>query len=70
MAKEESKDIKLVYRSKKNKMLAGVCGGIAEYFEVDPVIVRLLLVLLVLMGFAGIILYLVAWLLIPENPNQ
>jgi len=70
MAKEESKDIKRVYRSKKNKMLAGVCGGIAEYFEVDPVIVRLLLVLLVLMGFAGIILYLVAWLLIPENPNQ
>jgi len=70
MAKDESKDIKRVYRSKKNKMLAGVCGGIAEYFEVDPVIVRLLLVLLVLMGFAGIILYLVAWLLIPENPNQ
>jgi len=70
MAKDEAKDIKRVYRSKKNKMLAGVCGGIAEYFEVDPVIVRLLLVLLVLMGFAGIILYLVAWLLIPENPNQ
>jgi len=67
---EETNKIKRVYRSKKNKMLAGVCGGIAEYFEIDPVLVRLLLVLLVLMGFAGIILYLVAWLIMPENPNQ
>jgi len=70
MPKEETTEIKRVYRSKKSKMLAGVCGGIAEYFEVDPVLVRLLLVLLVLMGFAGIILYLVAWLIMPENPNQ
>jgi len=70
MAKEEANQIKRVYRSKKNKMLAGVCGGIAEYFDVDPALVRLLLVLLVLMGFAGIIIYLVAWLIIPENPNQ
>jgi phage shock protein PspC (stress-responsive transcriptional regulator) len=70
MPKEETKEVKRVYRSKKNKMLAGVCGGIAEYFDIDPVLVRLLLVLLVLMGFAGIILYLVAWLIMPENPNQ
>ncbi len=68
MAKEET-EVKRVYRSKKNKILAGVCGGIAEYFDVDPVLVRLLLVLLVLMGFAGIILYLVAWIIMPENPN-
>ena len=69
MAKDETTVVKRVYRSKKNKILAGVCGGIAEYFDVDPVLVRLLLVLLVLMGFAGIILYLVAWLIMPENPN-
>ncbi|MCX6771801.1 MAG: PspC domain-containing protein [Candidatus Micrarchaeota archaeon] len=69
MAKEENKEIRRVYRSRKNRLLAGVCGGIAEYFDVDPVFVRLLLVLLVLMGFAGIILYLVAWLIIPESPN-
>jgi phage shock protein C len=62
-------EIKRVYRSKKSRMLAGVCGGIAEYFSIDPALVRLLAVLLVLMGFAGIILYLVAWLIIPENPN-
>jgi phage shock protein C len=69
MAKEEKDGIRRVYRSKKNKMLAGVCGGIAEYFEIDPVLVRLLFVLFTLMGFAGIILYLVAWLIMPENPN-
>ena len=66
MAKEETKEIKRVYRSKKNKMLAGVCGGIAEYFAIDPVLVRLLFVLLLFMGFVGIIVYLVAWLIIPE----
>ncbi len=70
MPKEETKETKRVYRSKKNKILAGVCGGIAEYFDVDPVLVRLLFVLLLFMGFVGIIIYLVAWLLIPENPNQ
>ena len=70
MPKDEANAIKRVYRSKKGKMLAGVCGGIAEYFEVDPVLVRLLFVLLLFMGFVGIIVYLVAWLLIPENPNQ
>ncbi len=69
MAKEENKEIKRVYRSRNNKMLAGVCGGIAEYFEVDPVLVRLLFVLLLFMGLVGIIIYLVAWLLIPVNPN-
>jgi len=70
MAKEETDKPKKLYRSRKNKMLAGVCGGIAEYFDIDPALVRLLLVLLILMGFAGIIIYLVAWLIVPENPNQ
>lgn len=68
MAKEE-KEIRRVYRSKKNKMLAGVCGGIAEYFGIDPVLVRLLFVLLLFMGFVGIIVYLVAWLLMPVNQD-
>ena len=66
MPKDETKEIKRVYRSKKNKMLAGVCGGIAEYFDIDPVLVRLLFVLLLFMGFVGIIVYLVAWRIIPE----
>ena len=69
MAKDETNEIRRVYRSRKNRMLGGVCGGIAEYFEIDPVLVRLLFVLLLFMGFVGIIIYLVAWLLIPENPD-
>ena len=54
-------------RSKSNRMIAGVCGGLGEYFEVDPVLIRLLLVVATLMGGSGIILYLLAWVLIPEE---
>ncbi len=56
---------KKIYRS-RDKMLAGVCGGIGDYFEVDPTLVRLLWVLSVLAGGAGILAYLAAWLIIPQ----
>ena len=69
MAKEEDAKVRRIYRSKHARMLGGVCGGMAEYFNVDPVLFRLLFVLLTLMGFAGIVLYLVAWLIIPEGEN-
>jgi len=69
MARDEAREIRRVYRSRKNRMLGGVCGGIAEYFGIDPVLVRLLFVLL-LMGFAGAVIYLLAWAFIPENPDQ
>jgi len=58
-----------LYRSRKNRMIAGVCGGIGEYFEIDPTIVRLLWVLLILMGGAGIFLYIAAWIIIPQSKN-
>lgn len=60
--------VKRLYRSKKERIIAGVCGGIGEYFDVDPVVVRLVWVLLALAGGAGIVLYLVAWLVVPEGP--
>ncbi|MCX6770435.1 MAG: PspC domain-containing protein [Candidatus Micrarchaeota archaeon] len=69
MAKEET-GVKKLYRSKKNRMFAGVCGGIAEYFGIDPMLVRLLFVLAGFAGSAGLIIYLVVWFMIPENPNQ
>lgn len=56
---------KRLYRSTKDKMLGGVCGGIAEYFDVDPALVRLLWVLLTLAGGAGVLLYIIAWLIVP-----
>ena len=61
---------KKLYRSKKDKMIAGVCGGIAEYFDVDPTLIRLLTVLFVILGGAGVVAYIIAWIIIPKNPGQ
>lgn len=61
---------KKLYRSKENKMVAGVCGGLGEYFNTDPVWIRLAAVLLALMDGVGIIVYIIAWIIIPVNPKQ
>jgi phage shock protein C len=61
---------KKLYRSKKDHMIAGVCGGIAEYFDIDPTLVRLLTVLFVLLGGAGVAVYVIAWIVIPKNTEQ
>ena len=62
--------VKRLYRSGRDKILGGVCGGIAEYFNVDPVIIRLLWVILSLMYGVGIVAYLVAWFIVPRNPKH
>lgn len=49
-------------------MIFGVCGGIGEYFDVDPTLVRLLWLLFALWGGAGVLAYLIAWIIIPEEP--
>lgn len=56
---------KKLYRSRSNRMICGVCGGIAEYFNLDPSIVRLLFVLFGCTG-TGIVAYVVAAIIIPE----
>lgn len=58
---------KKLYRSSYDKMLGGVCGGIAEYFDVDPTLIRLIVAFLIFMsGFLpGIAFYLIAWAIIP-----
>ena len=61
---------KRLYRSDKNKVLCGVCGGIGEYFDIDPVIVRLILVGLCCVGFSGVIAYIIAAFVIPCRPAQ
>lgn len=60
---------KRLYRSKKQRMVAGICGGMAEYLNIDPVIVRCIAVVLLIVTFpvAGIA-YLILWAIIPEKP--
>jgi len=62
--------MKKLYRSKKDSMIAGVCGGIAEYFDVDSTLVRLITGLSIILGGAGVIAYIIAWIIMPETPEQ
>jgi phage shock protein C len=58
--------VRRLYRSRKDRMLGGVCGGMAEYFALDPVLVRVLWIIFGVMG-AGILVYLILLLVIPEE---
>ena len=57
-----------LYRSKSNRKLAGVCGGLGEYLGADPTIVRVLFIVLAVFGGAGLIIYLAMWLIVPQQP--
>lgn len=61
---------KQLYRSKHNRVISGVCGGIAEYLDLDPTLIRLLWVLITIPGGIGFIAYIVSIIIIPENPQQ
>ena len=59
---------KRLYRSKKDRMIGGVCGGIGEYLEVDPTAIRVAYALLTLFtAFCGVILYPILWIIMPEK---
>ena len=60
---------KKLYRSASEKMIGGVCGGLAEYFNIDPTIVRLVFVLLLLTGSAGFWIYIILLVIMPMEPN-
>jgi phage shock protein C len=75
MAREKPKrklgtSVHKLYRSGKNKILGGVCGGIAEYLNVDPTIIRLIWLAISFAWGAGVLLYILAWIIIPRNPNH
>jgi len=59
---------KRLYRSRTNKMIAGVCAGLGDFFELDPTLIRLAAVVLVLAAGAGILAYIVAWIIVPQQP--
>ena len=62
-----SQQPKRLYRSRTNRMLCGLCGGLAEYFNIDPTIVRIGMVILAVAG-PGLIAYFIAWIIVPEEP--
>lgn len=56
-----------LYRSESNKIIAGVAGGLGEYFNIDPTIIRILFILMTIFGGSGLIIYIVLWLIIPTR---
>jgi len=63
--------MKRLYRSGKEQMLGGVCGGLGEHFDIDPTIIRLVWVVVTLLSLGiGIIVYLAAWIIIPQSPEE
>ena len=59
----------ILYKSNREKMIDGVCGGVAEFFNIDPTLVRLAWILFCAMGGSGILAYLVAAIIIPRSPE-
>jgi phage shock protein C len=67
MPYKNKKEIKRLYRSKKDKKIAGVCGGIAEYLNIDPTIIRLIWAISILFWGVGFLAYLIAWIVMSEK---
>jgi phage shock protein C len=55
-----------LYRSQTQRMMAGVCGGLAEYFNIDATVMRVLFLILAVFGGSGIVLYIVMWIFVPD----
>ena len=60
----DKKIMKRLHRNKKDGKIAGICSGIGDYFDIDPVIVRLLFLLALFLG-GGLIVYIIAWIIVP-----
>jgi phage shock protein C len=61
---------KKLYRSREDRWVAGVCGGLAKYVDVDPIVIRLIALILVLCAGGGLLVYIIAWIVIPEEPDS
>ena len=59
-----------MYRSGENKVLGGVCGGMGEYFDIDPVLIRFAWIIAIFVFGTGVLAYLIAWIIIPKNPKH
>lgn len=67
---EHSPSVKKLFRSRQDRMLAGVCGGLAEYLKVDSTIIRILWILLAFTGGTGVLLYVIGLFIIPDSPDE
>jgi len=67
----EKKKESILLRSKENRIIAGVCGGLGEFFKIDPTVIRIIFILITLFGGSGGLLYLILWLIVPsENKDK
>lgn len=64
------KNFERLHRSRKDRMICGVCGGIAKYFNIDPTLVRLAFVLISMGAGSGVLAYIVAAIIIPDDPEE
>lgn len=69
-----SSDVKRLYRSKKERVLGGVCGGLGKYFHIDPIVVRIIFIVLAFLFILPfpwmVVIYLLMWLIIPAEPEE
>ncbi len=61
-------ETKRLYRSRTDTMIAGVCSGLANFFGLDPTIMRLIFILLFFLGGNGLLIYLILWIVVPQEP--
>jgi phage shock protein C len=66
----DTTESKRLYKSRRDRMIDGVCGGIGEYFDIDPTIVRGVFILLALFGGSGLFVYIAGMIIIPVNPQH
>lgn len=62
--------VRRLYRSRTNRSIAGICGGLAEYFDADPTLIRLLTLLLILFGGLSLWVYILLWIIVPKSPSH
>lgn len=64
-------NVKKLYRSRKDRMLAGICGGLGEMFSIDPTLIRLIFALIALFTLGtAVVVYILGWIIIPEAPAE
>ena len=62
--------VRKLYRSRTNRSIAGICGGLGDYFDADPTMIRLAMLLLILLGGLSFWVYIILWIVIPEEPAR